>query len=71
MFHVIRNYERVPGSAVKRYADLDVATVHEALGKRGAMAPAIKPIYSGMRVCGTALTVRSHPRSASFSWSNT
>jgi 4-hydroxy-4-methyl-2-oxoglutarate aldolase len=61
LFHVIRNYERVPDAVVKRYADLDVATVHEALGKRGAMVPAIKPIYPGMRVCGTALTVRSQP----------
>jgi 4-hydroxy-4-methyl-2-oxoglutarate aldolase len=61
VFHVIRNYERVPGSVASRFADIDVATVHEALGKRGAMAAAIKPIYAGMRVCGPALTVRSQP----------
>lgn len=61
MFHVIRNYERVAESVVRGFVDLDVATVHEALGKRGAMAAAIKPIYAGMRVCGTALTVRSQP----------
>lgn len=61
MFHVIRNYDRVPPALVRAYADLDVATVHEARGKRGAMAAAIKPIHPGMRVCGTALTVRSQP----------
>lgn len=61
VFHVIRNYDRVPGSVAKRFAEIDVATAHEALGKRGAMDAAIKPIYAGMRVCGTALTVRSQP----------
>jgi 4-hydroxy-4-methyl-2-oxoglutarate aldolase len=61
MLHVIRNYERVPQALVARYHDLDVATVHEARGKQGAMAAAIKPIYSGMRVRGTALTVRCQP----------
>ncbi|TDC98004.1 4-hydroxy-4-methyl-2-oxoglutarate aldolase, partial [Nonomuraea deserti] len=59
MFHVIRNYDRVPDGIVESYRGLDVATVHEANDKKGAMAAAIKPVYPGMRVCGTALTVRS------------
>lgn len=61
MFHVIRNYERVSGSIVEEFSGIDVATTHESMGKRGAMDAAIKPIYAGMRVCGTALTVRSQP----------
>jgi 4-hydroxy-4-methyl-2-oxoglutarate aldolase len=61
VFHVIRNYERVAPPLVEAYAGLDVATVHEAGGKQGAMAAVIKPIHPGMRVCGTALTVRSQP----------
>ena len=61
MLHVIRTYERVPDAVVTAYGDLDVATVHEARGKQGALAAAIKPIYPGMRVLGTALTVRCHP----------
>ena len=61
MFHIVRNYDRVPASLVEGYADLDVATVHEARGKQGAMAAAIKPLYSGMKVLGTALTVRCQP----------
>jgi 4-hydroxy-4-methyl-2-oxoglutarate aldolase len=61
MFHVIRRYDRVPEMVVKAYAELDVATVHEARGKQGAMAAAIKPLYPGMGVCGTALTVRCQP----------
>ena len=61
MFHVVRNYGRVPETLVKAYAELDVATVHEAREKQGAMTAAIKPIYPGMRICGTALTVRCQP----------
>jgi 4-hydroxy-4-methyl-2-oxoglutarate aldolase len=33
------------------------ATLHEAMGRRGAMPVFMKPIYPGMRVCGAALTV--------------
>jgi 4-hydroxy-4-methyl-2-oxoglutarate aldolase len=61
VYHVMRNYGRVPEAVVRAYASLDVATVHEAHGKQGAMAAPIKPIYPGMRVCGTALTVRCQP----------
>jgi 4-hydroxy-4-methyl-2-oxoglutarate aldolase len=38
-----------------------VATLYEAAGKRGAMDPYIKPIASGMRVCGPAVTVQTVP----------
>lgn len=37
------------------------ATLHEALGRRGAMPFPIKPLYPGMRVCGPALTVSCGP----------
>lgn len=37
------------------------ATLHEAQGQAGAMSTAIKPIYSGMRLCGSALTIEGHP----------
>lgn len=39
-------------------SDQDVATVHEAMGRRGAMHHLIKPIDRKMRMCGRALTVR-------------
>lgn len=42
------------------YRKLDVATVHEALGKRGAMLRQIKPLAPDMRLCGRALTVKCH-----------
>jgi 4-hydroxy-4-methyl-2-oxoglutarate aldolase len=37
------------------------ATVHEAMGRRGALPPAIKPVAASMRVCGPAFTVDSPP----------
>ena len=42
------------------YRVLDVATVHEALGKRGAMVHQIKPLDPDMKMCGRALTVKCH-----------
>ena len=38
----------------------DTATVHEAMGQRGAMEPDIKPMVKGMRICGRAVTVCCH-----------
>jgi 4-hydroxy-4-methyl-2-oxoglutarate aldolase len=38
------------------------ATLHEAMGKYGALPSGIKPISPEMKVCGTAVTVHSMPR---------
>ncbi len=59
MHHVIRSYDRVPQEVVDAYAELEVATVHEAQEKRGAMRAAIAALTPGVRVCGTALTVKA------------
>lgn len=37
------------------------ATVHEALGKKGALPSGIKPVAKGMKLCGPAFTVNSMP----------
>jgi 4-hydroxy-4-methyl-2-oxoglutarate aldolase len=60
VYHVIRNYERVAPELIQQFADLGTATIHEAQDRQGAMAAAIKPIYVGARVFGSALTVKSH-----------
>jgi 4-hydroxy-4-methyl-2-oxoglutarate aldolase len=60
MFHVIHSYRRVEPEIVEAFSRLSVATVHEAYGKRGAMAAAIMPARYYMRLCGPALTVELH-----------
>ena len=49
--------------AAAAFETLSAATVHEAYGRRGALDPAIKPIVTGRRVCGPAMTVRTAPGS--------
>jgi len=61
MAHVIRKVERPGKEVLAQFREIAPATAHEALGKTGAMMSDIKPIYSGMKVCGPAITVRCHP----------
>lgn len=61
MAHVIHQIVRPEKALVAQLAQISPATAHEAMGKKGAMDSRIKPIYSGMRVCGPVLTVRCHP----------
>jgi 4-hydroxy-4-methyl-2-oxoglutarate aldolase len=53
------NFERPSTEIIERFRNLQTATVHEALGKRGAVDSEIKPIFSGMALCGPALTIMS------------
>jgi len=47
---------------VKELTQFSAATLHEALGKQGNLPAAIKPIATGMKVCGPAYTVKTMPR---------
>ncbi|MCC6197709.1 MAG: 4-carboxy-4-hydroxy-2-oxoadipate aldolase/oxaloacetate decarboxylase [Burkholderiales bacterium] len=46
---------------LKGYEKVGAATAHEAMGRRGALESAIKPIHHGMRLLGLAFTCRTDP----------
>jgi len=61
MATVVRTVTRPDRSIVDALGALGVATVHEAQGRDGLLAPPIRPVYPGARAAGTAVTVRVPP----------
>lgn len=58
---VYRNIRRADRAATDRLAAFGSATVHEALGRTGLLSSKIRPIYRGVPVSGTAVTVLLQP----------
>ena len=54
---IVRNVSRADAAAVKALGEQGVATVHEAQGRRGLLAPYMRPIYPSAHAAGTAITV--------------
>jgi 4-hydroxy-4-methyl-2-oxoglutarate aldolase len=48
-----------PFDAVQRLAQLPVATVYEAAGKLGDVAPHIRPLIDGVKLAGPAFTLKT------------
>lgn len=58
---VVKDIPRPDPALLEAIAGEAAATLHEAMGRRGAMTAAIKPLHAGTRVAGPAVTVSAGP----------
>lgn len=58
---VNKDFARPDPRLIAAFQGHATATLHEAMGKKGAMPFYMKPLYPGMKLCGPALTVAVPP----------
>lgn len=58
---VVRNIPRAEPALIDELTRYGVATVHEAQGRKGLLAPNIRPIQQGVAMSGSAVTVLVAP----------
>ena len=58
---VYTQIQRADSFVVERLSEFGIATIHEAQGRTGLLGPALRPIYPGARIAGSAVTVSVAP----------
>ena len=61
MHVVVQNIRRTDTVIADAFANYGVASIHEAQGRKGLLAPDLNPIYTGAHIAGNAVTVSVPP----------
>jgi 4-hydroxy-4-methyl-2-oxoglutarate aldolase len=61
MYDIVKDFPRPSREVIRKLGEMQSATLHEAMGKRGALPGRIKPIWPESVLVGVALTVKSRP----------
>ncbi len=61
MYDITKFYKRPGKELLDAYSCMQTATLHEVMGRKGAMDSDIRPVWPGTRVAGSALTVKCRP----------